>query len=292
MAFSFEPDESVTAGIRRIGLEQLAGLRADLDDDRQPDVHEARKRTKMLRAILQLATHGLDPDLLQKESTRLRDLARSLGPVRDADVRLATAQNLIVLAAGEQSHAFSPLIRSLRKDASQSASHALSRPVLDAARVGIAQAEAAWGGLQSSHSGWRLIEPGLRTAWRDSQHGFVQFLDHPDVETIHDWRKSVKTLWYQLRVLRGMRPKRMAHWTDGFGALGELLGDDHDLAMLADFIRQNRTKTKAARLCLDLIARRRTDLQQVIPGIAGPLLFERPREFTSRMRRWWRNWRR
>jgi CHAD domain-containing protein len=291
MAFSFEPQESPAAAIRRIGLEQLAALRADLHVEPQPDVHEARKRTKMLRAMLDLARRGLDPQLRRHESARLRDLSRSLGPVRDAEVRLATMRHLLEFGAGKPPPAFAPLLRALQKAALASAHRTFSKRTLSAARRAIREAEAVWGRLKFTASGWSLIEPGLRRSWRESREGLFRFLEQPDVETIHEWRKAVKTLWYHLRVLRRLRPQPITCWAEAFGTIGELLGDDHDLAILADFIRENHSASKAARPALDLIARRRADLQQVIPGIASPLLIERPGDFAARMHRWWRAWR-
>jgi CHAD domain-containing protein len=48
---------------------------------------------------------------------------------------------------------------------------------------------------------------------------------------LHDWRKRVKTLWYQLRLVRPFAPTLGRRIRD-FERLQELLGDDHDLYVL------------------------------------------------------------
>ena len=49
---------------------------------------------------------------------------------------------------------------------------------------------------------------------------------------MHEWRKSVKTLWYQMRLVEPAAPSAIAPVIATLDRLGEALGDDHDLAVL------------------------------------------------------------
>jgi hypothetical protein len=49
---------------------------------------------------------------------------------------------------------------------------------------------------------------------------------------LHELRKTVKDLWYHLRLLGGDRPPPIETLTKRLRDLGQKLGDDHDLAML------------------------------------------------------------
>jgi hypothetical protein len=54
MAFHIRPDESVTAGLRRVARKELASARDRLQNSKEPGedaIHEARKSVKKVRAV-------------------------------------------------------------------------------------------------------------------------------------------------------------------------------------------------------------------------------------------------
>jgi CYTH domain-containing protein len=53
---------------------------------------------------------------------------------------------------------------------------------------------------------------------------------------MHEWRKAVKYLWYQSRLLTDAAPSVMEPLVDRLDALSEALGDDHDLAVLVGLL--------------------------------------------------------
>jgi CHAD domain-containing protein len=84
--------EPIAEGARRILRRTFERLLARLDavekDEDPEDVHDARVATRRLRASLQIVEGVFDTDLLRKLRRGLRQIARSLGAVRDYDVFL------------------------------------------------------------------------------------------------------------------------------------------------------------------------------------------------------------
>ena len=120
---------------------------------------------------------------------------------------------------------------------------------------------------------------------------------------MHLWRKRVKDLRYIAEMLdRRPQPgsehakssrgedKRMRKIASRADSLGELLGQDHDLAVLAEWVRVNgrrrrtRISRKTRRSLLRLIARRRRQLRRQALRDGERLYRARPKKFLRRVR--------
>ena len=85
----------------------------------------------------------------------------------------------------------------------------------------------------------------------------------PTVENLHQWRKRTKDLWYHLRMLKPMAPAIVGGHADEADELSDLLGDDHDLAILRETLRRRRRASLAVDIdaVIELIDHRREQLQ-------------------------------
>jgi hypothetical protein len=81
---------------------------------------------------------------------------------------------------------------------------------------------------------------------------------------MHELRKRAKDLWHAAQVLRPTSPGRMKRLARRGHALSDLLGDDHDLAVLLDAARERHRTLRRGELALlrALIGRRRARLQR------------------------------
>ena len=87
MGYRFQAKERIDVGLRRVVREQIRGAIGDLSKSgpaRHDGVHEARKRFKMIRAVLRLARGSLGELTFALENTWYRDTGRQLSSVRDA----------------------------------------------------------------------------------------------------------------------------------------------------------------------------------------------------------------
>ena len=108
---------------------------------------------------------------------------------------------------------------------------------------------------------------------------------------MHEWRKSVKHLWYQLRLLRKASPSMIGPVIVELDRLADALGDDHDLAVLVaaldadpDLYGTPDIVDHARRVALD--QQRELRMPAVRTGMA--IYAERPSEFSSRITAYWR----
>lgn len=286
MAFCFHARETVRESVRRVGLELIDALLADFREGMTPTrVHDVRKRCKMLRALLHLARGGLDAKTRRAGITRWRDLARSLGRARDAAVRLESFQ-AIVSRPGSCAH----LAQRLAADAEAERNATLDRALLKRLVARVNAGRRAWLRMPLHQHGWRLLEPGMRTSYREAREALHLLADEPTDEALHELRKCVKTLWYHLRLLGKARPGKLAPLASALERAGELLGVDHDLAMLRAYAAEH---DGASIDILDpLITHRRAKLQRKACVLARSVLKPRPRDFLERLESSWKAWRR
>jgi CHAD domain-containing protein len=293
MAYRFEADEGVQDAILRCAREQLDHavneLSHGMDDDPVGAVHSARKAVKKERSLLRLARGSMSPKQRRRENRALGEAARGLSGVRDADVMIETMAQLSDRFAGQlPESAFGAIVGQLERDRD---AHRSQRN--DSVRAGQSELELAavrrrmddW---RLKHSGWNAIESGLLRAYRDGRQAFAHARRDPSLETMHTWRKRVKDLWYQERLLApACGPAISGHVKDAH-RLADLLGDDHDLGVL----RQNMTRGElAVPVDLDavtgLIDHRRLELQAEAIHIGQRVYAEKPKAFRRRMRRSW-----
>jgi CHAD domain-containing protein len=294
MSARFKRRESVRHGFRRIAAEQLDGILADLaGNEGPPDIHNARRRCKLTRALLRLLRQGLEDTDFRAENTRLRNLARSLSAARDAQVRLRTFGQLLALPGAPSAAPYGPLHDWLRREAADARAEMLAPLALARARSGVRRIQARLAHITLAHGGWRLLAAGLRRSYRAARRAFRAAVDTPSDVTHHEWRKRVKDLWNHARLIRGAHSRKLGALIEQLDALGELLGDDHDLAVLrAHLITPAAPRLAAADFAqLDaLIAHRRDSLLRVAQKLGVLACGEKPRDFLERIHGWWRAW--
>jgi CHAD domain-containing protein len=280
--FRLEPGEPVSAGIRRIALGQI-DLVADALSDGARDggpsdvaIHDARKALKRLRALLRLAREELGPDVRARENAAFRDAGRRLSGARDAAV-LADTLDELVRGGGEAvpGGAFGGLRAALAASAG------------GPAPADVTAVQAAMAAARERVEAWPLPEPGepaalaagLRRIQRRGRRAAREASDEPDAEHLHELRKRTKDLWHAGQVLRPAQPKAMRAISRRAHDLSDLLGTDHDLAMLLAAARE-RPETLAAgepELLETLVEQRRAALRDDALARARKLYARKPR---------------
>jgi CHAD domain-containing protein len=115
--------------------------------------------------------------------------------------------------------------------------------------------------------------------------------DEPTDEHLHEWRKRTKELWHALQILRPAAPKRMQARAKQAHRLSDLLGDDHDLAVLREHVATTAcpAEDEATRTALlSLIDRRRASLQREALKLGARVYDRRPKRFARSVERDWR----
>jgi CHAD domain-containing protein len=295
MGYRFRPKERIDAGIRRVVREQVRGAIADLTgprEERHEGVHEARKRFKMIRAVLRLARPSLGELQFALENSWYRDTGRRLSSVRDAVAMIECFDALEKrfakdLAPGVAERARARLQSRLETVASEDAGlegHC--------ARVasGLKGAQARLRDWPIHDRGFKTIGPGLHRVYRQGRGGMEAALESPTDENHHEWRKRAKDHWYHVRLLRNSWPKVMDAYRREMRVLTEALGADHDLALLAPLLRNDADGfggADATAVLLALVDRRRHELQEQARLVGRRIYAEKPRVLLDRFKARW-----
>lgn len=297
MPYRFVDGERADQAIRRIATEQLDQAITELTDGLKADpveaVHSARKALKKDRSLLRLARGSMKPSARQRENAAFRSAGRRLSGARDADVMVEALDELAKRYSGQLPERTYAVIREhLHASGQQS-----RRTLMDSALTGeVAQelkaARVRTEQWQLRRGGWKAVETGLLTSYTRGRRAFRRARKEPTVERLHDWRKRAKDHWYHLRLLEPIAPQTMKGQAKEAHRLADLLGDDHDLAVL----RQTLFDAGAA-LPVDLdgvialLDHRRGRLQAQAMFEGDRVYAEKPKEFVSRLHAYWKTWR-
>ncbi|HEX3874360.1 MAG TPA: CHAD domain-containing protein [Solirubrobacteraceae bacterium] len=249
MAFRLPFDRDLDDSLRQTARDELTEairlLRDDYPDHPVTAIHEARKNLKKTRALLRLARPGLDKHVYRRENWAIRDAARLISGARDADVMLQTVDRLAKRDDSRVGDAeFADLRARLGDRAADTPGPAAQQPADGPQPTSDGGAPAAvidaLGGVLGRiddwplHCDWSTIGRGVARAYKRGRIAFVEADVDPTTERLHDWRKRVKDLWYHQRLLTDAWPDVVGVLAEEAHRLSELLGDDHDLGVLAE----------------------------------------------------------
>ena len=77
------------------------------------------------------------------------------------------------------------------------------------------------------HGGWKLLSPGLDTAYSEGREAFAALGESPSFDAVHDLRKRGKDLWYQVRLLRDAWESVLEATAEEIHDFTDRLGDHH-----------------------------------------------------------------
>jgi CHAD domain-containing protein len=292
MAYRLDLEEEPTASLRRAAREQLEAAADGLGEHHEEDpvsaVHDARKRLKKSRSALRLARPAMDRTANREENTLLRDRGRAMSGTRDADVMVETIDKLSNRFAGQAPAA---LFDSVRDRLAERAEAARTDPGDLREHAGELRELAArveqWPAQELS---FETFAEALTRSYKRGRRAFERADTEPADENLHEWRKRVKDLWYQLRLLGDVWPGVMKAEAREAKQLSRLLGDDHDLAVLAERIENDAELTDApaadGERLHELLAHRRAELLEQARALGRRLYAEPPKAFGRRMRRY------
>ncbi len=289
MAYRFKSgDRSVTAGVQRIAAAEFSAIAATLADRAIPaarKVHEARKSTKRLRALVRLTADDLPG--AREEIAALRASAASLSALRDG-----AALGEIALRLGLPDDTTRAITQALADRPLPGTAQQARILATFAEEIAVIAARAKAWHLQ--HDGWSAIGPGLERGYTRFCRAFGAAQRAASDEPVHTFRKRAKDHWYQTLLLRGVFPEAM----DGYAAAGEQLSDDlgdwRDLGLLqhelGELPAHVLSKMEAASGFEIIAEARRRALRRAF-RTASRLTAETPEAYAARLRAWWKAFR-
>lgn len=289
MTYRLEPQKSVSQTVKQIAAAQIGEILTEFGQaaPSAKAVHETRKAIKRLRALLRLIRDGVDADDLRREKDRFRAVAHSLAGARDAQVMLDTANKLKSGPVGEAVRATSQSLITLLDNQRATAEATLATTLPFAA---LEEARAALRALPLDGLTLDKIFDGFTEAYQRGRKRHATLRADSHDEGFHDLRKDVQLHWRHLQLLSKAWPKTMRHHVSLARSLSETLGEDHDISVLAAYVRDNSDKLGPARgvdAYLRACVSRQMKLRQHADLLARRLYAEKPGALRRRIEAYW-----
>lgn len=302
MAYRLRHNETLSDNIRRIADEQMrraVELLRTSGEDLEEAVHDARKCFKKIRAVLRLVRSEIGKKTYRRENTRFRDAGRDLSAARDSVVRIRTLESLQEYLQDHPERFektdidFAPIQAYFAGQYDvETRQLNLGGKILKRVIKKVKKSRKAVTDWPIKHDNFRAIRPGLLRAYDNGRGALKLAYAEPKMENFHELRKRVKDLWYDVRILRPMRPKVYDPLTKQLKILSDLLGDEHDLSMLSQSldepaVRESVGKLKSLRT---LINRRQDLLREEIRPLARRIYKRKPKQFLKMIEKDWSRW--
>jgi CHAD domain-containing protein len=241
MSFAFTHRKNVQVQVRAIAGEQIQKA---LEEARRPaedigeTVHRLRRRCKKLRGLVRLVRPHLKH--ADRENTAFRDAAASLSQARDTAVMVETFAALLQF---DRTEGDSVIAESEADEITAALAQAAQRPgeapgkqfvhfcsIFESARQRVER----W---SFNGSGFDVVGDGLALNYKQFRKRMAAAEDAAAPESLHDWRKVAKYHGHHLSLFRSAAPDMIKGREEAVDALGDLLGDHHNLAVLDETLR-------------------------------------------------------
>ncbi|MBN1362289.1 MAG: CHAD domain-containing protein [Sedimentisphaerales bacterium] len=296
MAYRLDLVREVEAEVQRVATEQIDKALVEIRDEQssQADtIHQVRKRCKKLRALVRLVRGALaDPGLYAFENASFRDAARSLSAVRDAEVLVETYDKLTDASAGNAEWQQFGAVRAAlvrRRDELTGQKQELAEG-LKAFSETMTEARQRVTSWHLSAEGFDAVASGFARTYRRGRRAMSATYDDLTGASFHEWRKRVKYHWYHCRLLRHLWVPVMKARIGELDRLATLLGDYHDLDVLAarlvDLPNEAADEDTTAQLRLT-IGRRQEQIRQEARPRGERLFAEKTKHLRRRVQAYW-----
>lgn len=248
--------------------------------DRDTTIHEIRKSIKKVRALIRMVRGQVGRKTIARANHELRGVARPLSEVRDASVLIKTLDDL---ATRSQDLGTTPDFTEIRSELVAYCDY-LTRNPLEPRKV--SRLKKRLDSTLRRLDSWDLAEQenfkikALKRSYRQGRDAFHEASDDPSAEPLHQLRKRVKTLGFQLRTIEANPSDPVDRLQKLTSLLGDELGEVHDLDILREFLANHDESSPI----FGLLDRRRLTLQDSAMLHAGVVFQNRPRDFARILR--------
>ncbi len=295
MGYRIKRNERVAKGVRRIVREQLrSAIKAARDRDvaQEERVHEVRTRLKRSRAALAIIRKPVGK-AVDRDVARLRDTARLLAKPRDLAVQAHTFRLLgSRLQQSLPPRLLARLARAERQIHLELRPKRVERELRRTAKKLRALRDEL--GIWDVAHGRKAIGKGVTTTYRKARRALEDARRRPSPDRFHDWRKQVKALSYELRIIAGAVPELTTTLVPKVERLAEILGQVHDLdcakATVALHPRWFGRGADGAAV-MALVDERRGELEREALALAESVFAGRARDVRSLVETGWELWR-
>ena len=253
-------------------------------------VHDARKRCKEARALSRLVRSATGHESTAFDGL-VRDAAGQLSSIRDAHAVLATLDDLRSARGGDGGQGLDQ-VRAAQATHAEAATRSvrIGDPRIDRS-IELLTAARQLISLWHIPPGSSWLEAGIKDTYSVGRSGHRSVRKRPTDKRMHEWRKSVKHLWYQIRLVEAAAPSILGPLIGTLDDLAEALGDDHDLAVLIERLGSDPQRfggKSSAKRAITAARRQQDDLRVRAVRLGSTLYAESPSAFAARVISYWK----
>lgn len=249
-------------------------------------IHESRKSAKKVRAVAALWEQA-GATVRRKDLRRLKSAAGALSKLRDSAAIIETfdrVQRRYPKRLPE--HTYGILRRALVTARNRQETEAKRDDIVTDAAEQLAKTRKSAKAWTSPSIGMSDLREVITASYRRSRKAMKRSRATGQSATLHRWRKEVKTLWYQLRLVKPLIAG-VAPLIANLKRLEANLGDDHNLVVLGATLRgcsELRSMGKEVRQVQRLAAGMRRPLRRRAFALGRRVHSRKPREFARWIR--------
>lgn len=243
MAYRIRPDKDFTSEFRNAAegeLREAIDLLEQTPKGIHEAIHDARKNIKRLRALYRLVAKA-EPEFRKRENARLRDSARSLSTVRDAEALVENCRYLCENARSEEERSALQRVTDImiaRRNWLEETERELPermKAVVGALFEAIdALAEVSFDRGRRHNA--RMLEKAWRRTGRALSKTLAECHGDASEETFHELRKRMQDYRHYHSLLRDIWPSAMRARRTTAKELAEILGHIHDFSVLSALV--------------------------------------------------------
>jgi CHAD domain-containing protein len=268
--------------VRDVLLEQLDDAIGRFKKNGKSDatVHDVRRELKRARATLRLLRKSIGGPAYRRDNWAIRDVARLLTPLRDAKVLVRTLGRLRSVSDDNDLRAAGSLLRRQFQEERHAIGRRLLPKHLAAAADTLLSVRSRIREIPRGRLDQVAISDGLGRVYKAGRRAFRRVKDNATDARLHEWRKQVKYLFNQIDVVRRLGGAKWKMRRKYSNRLADILGDDHDLAVLHAKINASANH-EVSRLFALRIEKHRTVLQRQARRLGKVLYGGKARRLTS-----------
>jgi CHAD domain-containing protein len=292
MGYRLKPGRQISHSVRAIGTEQIDRVlsKFSASNGKGTAVHEARKSMKRLRALLHLIRPAMPKGAFAESEARVKKIARSLSGARDAQAMLETVRKLEAQPGAANVAGVTAVLSALLQAECGEAERGLNGSGATQLRKLLKEAKASFAGLSLEQDDFAAVTATLETDYRKARRAFRRAYSLGEDEAFHEWRKYVQRHWRQLLLVAPSWPKALRPHVGLARNLSEILGEDHDLSVLAARVKADTDRLGGPEKVEPYLARcrgRQAELRRIAHELGVRLLAEKPGSLARRIAAYW-----
>jgi CHAD domain-containing protein len=261
----------------------------DPDENINEIIHEVRKIFKKIRSILRLYRASIGYSVYYRENVFFRDLGRVLSDARDKQVLLENASKISdTLPVDLKNEKITSLLDSLRKKRDDSLSEITQNEKLRFIEKQLAN-HTLPEDLNFDGEGFELIEKGIKRIYKQARNYLKEIKKQQEDTLIHDFRKRVKYLRYQMSILRPVYPEMIKAYRKALKKISDDTGDHRDYSIFLGHMEENdfyNLNTRQKQFIRDFIQTKNEKLLREALASSDKFFMEKPSDFIASMKKY------